>query len=484
MRSDQRRVSSVVHLCRYIVTPLARCMAFSLRSRLTLWYSTLLLFGIVLFGATVLALYWRLVLKQSDESLEALSITAVNVVAGELGEHANLKRAAREMESVVPRRDYVVAVTDASGVPTDDLPAGLPIAAVEGPAPARVSAATMTGTSGQRWRVMRRTGHANGYAFTVVIAAPMREVLEQWRRLLQACAIGVPFVLAIAVAGGWILGRRGLRPLAEMAQQARDITPRVPDRRLTVPDAGIELEDVARSFNRVLDQLGTALSTQRQFMADASHELRTPVSIMTTAADGTLEADRDKGEYREALGVVAQQGSRLWRLVDDMLVLARADGGGYPIQLDDVDVDVLVADGIHELDSRAAAKHIRVTSQLEPISLKADEALLGRMFANLLSNALIYTPDGGTVDVSVTAHGSGSRIVVADNGPGISEADRERVFERFVRLDPARSAGGAGLGLSIARWIAEAHGGQVELLHSGPEGSVFAVTLPAQPPSF
>jgi len=459
-------------------------MAFSLRSRLTLWYSTLLLFGIVLFSATVLALYWRLVLKQSDESLEALSITAVNVVAGELGEHANLKRAAREMESVVPRRDYVVAVTDASGVPTDDLPAGLPIAAVEGPAPARVSAATMTGTSGQRWRVMRRTGHANGYAFTVVIAAPMSEVLEQWRRLLQACAIGVPFVLAIAAAGGWILGRRGLRPLAEMAEQARDITPRAPERRLTVPNAGVELEDVARSFNRVLDQLGTALSTQRQFMADASHELRTPVSIMTTAAEVTLsEADRDTGEYRETLGVVVQQGSRLWRLVDDMLVLARADGGGYPIQLDEVDVDELVADGISELAPRAAAKHIRVTSELEQISVKADEALLRRMFGNLLSNALIYTPDGGTVDVRVRAHGSGAHISVTDNGPGIAKADRARVFERFVRLDPARSVGGAGLGLSIARWIAEAHGGQVELLHSGPDGSMFTVTLPAEPPS-
>jgi heavy metal sensor kinase len=459
-------------------------MAFSLRSRLTLWYSMLLLFGIVLFSATVLTLYWQLVIDQSDESLEALSITAVNVVASELAEHADLKRAAREMESVVPRRDYVVAVTDASGVATEDLPEGLPITAVEGPAPARVSAATVTGTSGQRWRVMRRTGQGNGYAFTVVIAAPMREVLEQWQRLLQACAIGVPFVLAIAAAGGWILGRRGLRPLAEMAEQARGITPRAPDRRLTVPNAGVELEDVARSFNRVLDQLGTALSTQRQFMADASHELRTPVSIMNAAADVTLsQADREAGEYRDALGVMVQQGSRLARLVDDMLVLARADGGGYPIQLDDVDVDVLVADGIHELDSRAAAKHIRVTSQLEPISLKADEALLRRMFGNLLSNALIYTADGGTVDVKVTAHGSGARILVADNGPGISEADRERVFERFVRLDPARSAGGAGLGLSIARWIAEAHGGEVELLHSGPDGSVFTVILPAQPPA-
>jgi heavy metal sensor kinase len=458
-------------------------MSFSLRSRLTLWYSTLLLFGIVLFSATVLSLYWRLVLKQSDESLKALSITGVNVVSSELAEHATLDQAAREMESMVPRRDYVVCVMDASGVPTHEISGGLPIGAIRQSDVAGVSAETVAATTGHQWRVMRRTAQFNGYAFTVVVAAPMGEVLEHWWTLLRACAIGVPFVLAIAAAGGWILGRRGLHPLAEMAEQARRITPRALERRLTVANAGVELQDVATSFNRVLDQLGNALSTQRQFMADASHELRTPVSIMKTAADVTLsQADREQGEYREALGVVAQQSSRLARLVDDMLVLARADGGGYPIKLEEVDVDVVVAEGIRELASRAAAKRIHVTSHLEPIWLTADEILLRRMFGNLLANALIYTPEDGAVNVTVEAHRGGARISVADNGPSIPEADRERVFARFVRLDPARSAGGAGLGLPIARWIAEAHGGEVELLCTGPDSNVFRVTLPAEPP--
>ena len=458
-------------------------MPFSLRSRLTLWYSTLLLFGIVLFSATVLSLYWRLVLKQSDESLKALSITAVNVIESELAEHASLEQAAREMESMVPRRDYVISVLDASGVPTHEMSGGLPIASMTPSNATGVSAETVTATTGQKWRVMRRTSRSEGSAFTVVVAAPMREVLEHWWTLLQACAIGVPFVLGIAAVGGWILGQRGLHPLAEMAEQARKITPRALGSRLSVANAGVELQDVATSFNRVLDQLANALSTQRQFMADASHELRTPVSIMKTAADVTLsQTDRDQGEYREAVVVMGQQSSRLARLVDDMLVLARADGGGYPIKVEEVDIDVVVADAIRELAARADAKHIHVTSHLEPISVKADEALLRRMFGNLLANALNYTPDEGVVDVRVEAHDGGVRIHVADNGPSIPEADRERVFARFVRLDPARSAGGAGLGLPIARWIAEAHGGQVELLHTGPGSNVFRVSLPAQPP--
>jgi len=455
-------------------------MALSLRSRLTLWYSALLLLAMVLFTATVLLLYWRLALKQSDESLRALSATAANVVASELAEHATLAAAAQEMESVVRQRDYVVAVLDPSGTPIRAMPAALPM-----PAPATLgrdrafTAVTTRGADGSRWRTAIRSGDWHGQAFTVVVATPMYEAIEQWRRLLEACAIGVPFVLVIAVAGGWLLGRRGLRPLAEMATEARAITATALDSRLTVPDAGSELLDVATSFNHVLDRLGMALATQRRFMADASHELRTPVSIMATAADVTLSQPvREESEYREALSAVSQQSSRLGRLVDDMLVLARADAGGYPMVRAEIDLDAVVDDCIRELSARARAKRIQVTASLQPISVIADETLLRRMILNVLNNALTYTPPDGTVDVSMVPSDGVVSIHVSDTGPGISPDDRERVFERFVRLDPARAEAGAGLGLSIARWAAEAHGGRVDLLSSSPRGSVFAITLP------
>jgi signal transduction histidine kinase len=214
-------------------------------------------------------------------------------------------------------------------------------------------------------------------------------------------------------------------------------------------------------------------------MADASHELRTPVSVMRTAADVTLSQERrDEAEYREALATVAQQTSRLARLVDDMLVLARADAGGYPMVPAEVDLDAVVGECVRELTPRASAKNIRVTSHLEPISVTADEALLRRMFGNLLTNAVIYTPAGGAIDVTMAQHPGAVAVQVADTGPGIAPADRDRVFERFVRLDPARGEGGAGLGLAIARWVAEAHGGHVDLLSSGPGGSVFSATIP------
>jgi signal transduction histidine kinase len=200
---------------------------------------------------------------------------------------------------------------------------------------------------------------------------------------------------------------------------------------------------------------------------------------MRTAADVTLgQPHRDEAEYREALAVVLQQSARLARLVDDMLVLARADAGGYPIVRAEVDLDAIVEDCVREFSPNAVAKRIRLTSHVQPVSAVADAALLRRMIGNLLGNALAYTPAGGVVDVSIVPGTAGIGIHISDTGPGIPGADRERVFERFVRLDPARGEGGAGLGLSIARWIAEAHGGRVELLTTGPGGSVFAATLP------
>jgi signal transduction histidine kinase len=452
-------------------------MPLSLRTRLTLWYSALLFVGMALFTATVLWLHWRLVLRESDRSLERLCVMAANAVVEELGEGSTPLHAAGEVEAMVRNPEYAVAVLDSAGSPihSASLRDGLVPASI-----ATLPQSTFTiEDRGRAWRMTSKRVAWNGDTFTVAIAAPMTPLVDQWNALLKACALGIPLVLVVAIGGGWILGRRGLQPLADMAVQAHAITDRTPERRLAVPEAAPELAAVAVSFNRVLDRLGRGIATQRRFMADASHELRTPLSIIRTAADVTLaQPKRDDSEYRDALGAVSQQSARLARLVDDMLVLARGDAGGYPIARSELDLDAVVGDCLRELASRAQAKSIRVTSALQPVCVVADEGLIRRMLVNLLANALSYTPDGGAVHVAMVVQPGAVRIDVADSGPGIAEQDRARIFERFVRLDPARGEGGVGLGLSIARWIAEAHGGQVELRSSGPQGSVFAAILP------
>jgi signal transduction histidine kinase len=270
-----------------------------------------------------------------------------------------------------------------------------------------------------------------------------------------------------------------------MASQADTLTGRSTDFRLPGGGATDELGSLARAFNRLLDRLSATLRLQRQFMADASHELRTPVSVIQTAAEVTLQREeRDDGEYRFALAVISEQSARLTRMVDDMLVLARADAGAYPLTPRLLYLEEIVAECVRAVSMIATAHSVALVTQLQAdVSLTADDGLLRRLTMNLLDNAVQYTPTGGTVTVTVAADERLATIAVSDTGAGIPAADRERVFERFVRLDPARSGtSGAGLGLPIARWIAEAHGGTLTVEQNDAGGCRFIARLPLTHP--
>jgi signal transduction histidine kinase len=219
-------------------------------------------------------------------------------------------------------------------------------------------------------------------------------------------------------------------------------------------------------------------------MADASHELRTPVSAARTAAEVTLsQPRRDEEEYRDALEIVRAQTQRLGRMVDDMFVLARADAGGQQLRIADCWADDVLAECVEAARVLAVANGIAFDAALEPsLPLCADEALVQQLTLNLVENAIKYTPPGGRVRLELRRSGGQAEIVVNDTGCGVPAADRDRIFERFVRLDQARDTlGGAGLGLPIARWIAESHGGVVALEATSPSGSTFVGRLPLRP---
>jgi signal transduction histidine kinase len=215
-------------------------------------------------------------------------------------------------------------------------------------------------------------------------------------------------------------------------------------------------------------------------MADASHELRTPVSVIQTTADVTLARDRrGEDDYREALATVGAEARRLGRLVDDMLVLARADAGGYPLRREHLYLNELVADCRRTVDVLARERGITIRASASgDVPFNGDESLLRRMVLNLLQNAVAHTREGSAVVVDVSPNGRSVSIRVKDEGQGIREADRARIFDRFVQLDAARHDAGAGLGLPIARWIAEIHGGSLDLEESGRAGSTFRIVLP------
>ncbi|HEY7744662.1 MAG TPA: HAMP domain-containing sensor histidine kinase, partial [Burkholderiales bacterium] len=218
---------------------------------------------------------------------------------------------------------------------------------------------------------------------------------------------------------------------------------------------------------------------------DASHELRTPAHVTRTAAEVTLSGrGRTEAEYREALSIVAEQTRRMSRLIDDMLLLARADMGQRPIEPSSFYLDELVGEAVRALRVLAAPRRVSIAVDAAPdLEITADEALVRQLVTNVVGNAIRHSPAGGTVTVRVARAAGQATIDVIDQGPGVPEAERARIFERFVKRDPSREHGeGAGLGLPIARWIAEAHGGTLVLAETGAAGATFRATLPLTAP--
>ncbi len=451
--------------------------ALSLRGRLTLWYIVVLLSVLGAFGATVPWMLGRFGEQRLDSELADLDVTVSRIVANELREGASPAAAAGEATETVSDSALIVAVLRADGTvlaarpPRADVAAIIPSGAAE--------RGTRDLPSGS-WRISHRAVKIEGVDLSILVARPLDDVRREQREVWRAMIVGIPLVLLLAGAGGWWLASVGLAPVGQMARRAMRLSLSGSDD-LGQPRRRDELGELTLAFNGLVERLRAALQTQRQFMADASHELRTPVSIIRSAAEVTLSrTERAEGEYRETLSVTADQARRLGRLVEDMLVLARADGGGYPFRPVTLDLTELVDECRRALKVLAAERGVQIQSAAGPeIPVQGDEDLLRRLVSNLLQNALQHTPPGGYVTVSLAADPDNVSIRVVDEGPGVPDADRFRIFDRFVRLDAARSVTGTGLGLPIARWIAEAHHGTLVLESSGPSGSTFTATLPA-----
>jgi signal transduction histidine kinase len=219
----------------------------------------------------------------------------------------------------------------------------------------------------------------------------------------------------------------------------------------------------------------------REFMADASHELRTPLAVIRGEADVALSQDREPSEYRESLAIIQDEAGRLSRIVDDMMALARADAGQHPLKIQEFYLNDLVEEACRAMKVLAASNGITLTlGLLEDVTYKGDENLLRRLIMNLLDNAIKYTPAGGSVSVELVCEPASVKIIISDTGIGIPAESARHVFERFYRVDKARSRadGGSGLGLAIARWVAEAHKGSIDLTSSPGRGSKFTLSLP------
>ncbi len=481
-------------------------MLDSVRVRLTVWYTLALALVLILLAVLTYALYARNSSRRTDSNLVELADAFATTFRAELKDQDGpdpAKEAARAAILEHRFRDTVFVVRDSSGnvvLSTLDLPAADP--AIERLTPtifASQSFRDLAADSDSSRRAMRtvraQREFFRGYAkhvevadetYTLVVLQslhPQHEMLEDIRNTFLWA---IPVALLVASLGGYVLARKSLAPVAAMATQARGMGAANLHARLAVLNPRDELGELAVTFNQLLERLEESFERQKRFMADASHELRTPVAILHGETEVTLSrADRSPEEYRETLGILKDESQRLARIVEDLFTLTRADAGQYPLQLQSVYLDELAADVLRRSRSLATAKKITLSAAIEPeLPIEADEALLRRMLLNLLDNAIKYTPEGGQISLECRRQGDDYTLSVNDTGTGIPAELQARIFERFFRADKARSraegdSAGAGLGLSIARWIAEAHHGCLELTKSDSTGTTFTAWLPA-----
>jgi two-component system, OmpR family, sensor kinase len=291
----------------------------------------------------------------------------------------------------------------------------------------------------------------------------------------------MPLLIALAALGGYWIARRGLAPVGWRGEQASRITGNNLHTRLEIGRPAEELAALAASFNALLERLDQSFESMRRFVADASHELRTPIAIIRGEADVAPSHERTPAEYRASLGIVLDEARRLSRLIDDLLNLARADAGHVKLHMEEFYFNDLIGECCRSVQGLAAARRIELECRTgEDIPFRGDQELLRRLVINLLDNAIRYTPLGGKVVASLETAGPQLRIAIADTGSGISAEAAPHVFDRFYRADKGRSRenGGFGLGLAIVRWIAESHRGAIDLDSRPGAGSTFTVTLP------
>lgn len=329
-------------------------------------------------------------------------------------------------------------------------------------------------------------------AGAVQVAESYAEIQDIQRQLIILLSISIPLIILGASAGGWFLANSALAPIDRITRAANQISTQDLSQRLNLNLPNDEVGRLAATFDQMLDRLEAGFELQKRFIGDASHEMRTPLTILKGDVEVALIRPRSAEEYCQTLEMVNQTTNRLTGLVEELLLLARADNKQYPLQLEQFDLVELLAREIHHLSPTAQAKNIALTFNAPPILfIMADFDKLIRLFTNLIDNAIKYSEPGDSVSVTITPQSDQVQVTVSDTGPGIPPEHLPHLFDRFYRVDKARArkladpseAGGVGLGLSIAQWLVELHNGTIDVASEVGCGTTFTVCLPLEPMS-
>jgi len=336
-----------------------------------------------------------------------------------------------------------------------------------------------------QYRIATRAAEANGQTFRIRAAIPTEpfdQALDRFRLILKGT---LPFLVILASLTGYWLSGRALAPVGEIIKTARDIGVQNLSGRLAVPRANDELRRLSNTLNDMLGRIESAVIRIKQFTADASHDLRTPVALIRASAELALRRSRTEDEYREALSHILTSAEETTHLIENLLVLARADAAAADLHFESIELVSQLEKIAEEAGILTAAKGIQFRKELSarPVRISANPAAIERLFLVVLENAVKYTPAGGRIELVLSNGAGNARIEIRDTGIGIDSKDLPHIFERFYRADPARSreSGGSGLGLAIALRIAELHGGSIDARSTLGSGSTFRISLPLAP---
>ena len=334
-------------------------------------------------------------------------------------------------------------------------------------------------------RVLTKPVVAAGRVSNLVqVGMSLENIHKTRQRFLLILGSMLPFGLLLAGGGGWLLARRALRPVDQMTRTAQRISGEYLGERIRESGSDDELDRLARTLNDMLGRLDSAFHQMRKFSADASHELKTPLTILKGEMEVALRSPRSPEEYQRVLASGLEEIDRINHLVDGLLLLARVDAGMLQLERQPIALEKLLQEIGEQMNVVAASHSVDLQEgELEPVTLMGDREHLRRLFLNLVDNAIKYTEAGGSVTLSLKADRNRATVAVVDTGVGLSKEDRQHIFNRFHRSTETRSrdAKGVGLGLSIAQSIAKAHGGRIEVASTPGKGSTFKVVLPINP---
>lgn len=459
----------------------------SVRTRLTFWYVGVLALVIVAFALLTYLFTVRVLNQDINTRLEEMSrnfTIALKAEESDEEEDRDSEQIIIETVNEFRFRDYHFAVFAGDG----RLIASTVEFKIEENSRNQTPAFRDLTNKSEQFRLYDSPLEIRQNQCRLLVFHSLSEQITFENRLAKIFFVSVPLVLLVAGLGGYFLARKALAPIIEMSGQAEQISAKNLNERLKVKNERDELGKLATVFNALLARLESSFEQQRRFMADASHELRTPLAIVRGESEVALAKDnRPTEDYQASLAVVHDESKRLTKIVEDLFTLARADAGQLQARVAPVYLDEIVGECVRSIGVLAQKKQVSLDfSSDAEMPMNGDESLLRRLFLNLLDNAIKYNREGGTVSVICLKNAESYLVEITDTGAGVPLAEKEHIFDRFYRVDKARSrveeteTSGAGLGLSIARWIAEIHQGKITLVSSDTTGSVFAVEFPRQ----